>query len=118
MTIIENPARKDWEKLTRRPAQKFKKIEKIVKPILKKVKKKGDAALRHFALEYDHVKLNSLRVDELEFNHASQQIDASLKEAIRVAYDNIYRFHEAQKTSELLVETVPGVRCYRRSVPI
>ncbi|MGB3587569.1 MAG: histidinol dehydrogenase [Tunicatimonas sp.] len=118
MTIIENPAREDWGKLTRRPTQKFKKIEKIVKPILKKVSKKGDEALRYFALEYDHVALEELQVSTKEFDLADEQLEQDLKEAIQVAYSNISKFHEAQKTDTLEVETMPGVRCFRRSVPI
>ena len=118
MRIVENPAREDWKQLTRRPTQKFKKIEKIVKPILKKVRKKGDVALRYFALEYDHVELQHFEVSAEEFDLASQQLDYELKEAIQVAYHNIFKFHEAQKTDTLEMETMPGVRCFRRSVPI
>ncbi|WKN43134.1 histidinol dehydrogenase [Tunicatimonas pelagia] len=118
MTIIENPAREEWAELTRRPAQKFKKIEKIVKPILKKVRKKGDAALRYFALEYDHVELKDIQVSAEEFEQAEEQVDQALKEAIQIAYNNISKFHEAQKTDTLEVETMPGVRCFRRSVAI
>ncbi len=48
MKIIKNPDRKEWPKLLKRPAIKEKEIRKIVKPILKKVKEKGDKALRLF----------------------------------------------------------------------
>lgn len=118
MKVIVNPPRDAWAKLTRRPAQKFKKIEDVVEPILKKVKKKGDAALRHFSLEYDHVELDGLQVSEEEFRSANERVDAELKEAIQVAKTNIENFHEAQKTPSLEIETMPGVRCMRRSVPI
>jgi len=118
MTIVENPAREEWGQLTRRPTFKFKKVEKIVKPILKKVKKKGDAALRYFALEYDHVKLSDIRVSAEELTSAEKELDSELKEAIKVAYANISSFHEAQKIPVLEMETMPGVRCMRRSVPI
>lgn len=118
MKVIVNPPRADWEKLTQRPAQKFKKIEKIVAPILKKVKKKGDEALRRFSEEYDHVELSRLDVSEDEFQEAEKNVDASLKEAIQVAKANIERFHSAQRSELLEVETMPGVHCMRRSVPI
>ncbi|MEM9830049.1 MAG: histidinol dehydrogenase [Bacteroidota bacterium] len=118
MIVVENPAREEWKKLTRRPTQKFKKIEKIVKPILKKVRKKGDEALRYFAHEYDHVNLQQIHVSVEEFESAQEQLEPELKEAIQVAYDNIYKFHQAQRTDTLEMETMPGVRCFRRSVPI
>ncbi|MBO4463359.1 MAG: histidinol dehydrogenase, partial [Prevotella sp.] len=40
------------------------------------------------------------------------------KEAIRLAHQNIYKFHEAQRFSEVRVETQPGVACWQKSVPI
>lgn len=118
MKIIENPPKKEWPQLTKRPTKKFKKIEKIVRPIIKKVRKKGDAALRYFSHEYDHVNLTSIQVSADEIASSSQKLSTSLKEAIQVAYTNISKFHEAQKTENLSIETMPGVRCLRRSVPI
>ena len=118
MNIVHNPPRDGWEALLRRPTQKFKKIEKIVSPILKKVKKKGDTALRQFAREYDYVELDALAVSEREIRAAHEQVSDELKEAIRVAKANIERFHQAQRTDVLKVETTPGVWCQRRSVPI
>ncbi|MGD1889700.1 MAG: histidinol dehydrogenase [Cyclobacteriaceae bacterium] len=118
MKIISNPPQDTWSKLTQRPAQKFKKIEKIVKPILKKVKKKGDSALRYFSLEYDGVELEKLVVSQAEIDSASAKVEEPLKQAIQLAYNNIWKFHEAQLTDDLEVETMPGVSCLRRSVPI
>ncbi|MEM9676225.1 MAG: histidinol dehydrogenase [Bacteroidota bacterium] len=118
MKIISNPPQDTWSNLTQRPAQKFKKIEKIVKPILKKVKKKGDSALRYFSLEYDGVELEKLVVSQAEINAATSKVEEPLKQAIKLAYNNIWQFHEAQQTADLEVETMPGVRCLRRSVPI
>ncbi len=118
MKVVNYPPRDTWEELLRRPTLKFKKIEKIVSPILKKVRKKGDKALRQFALEYDHVELQELAVSEAEVNAAREQVSDTLKEAIGVAKANIERFHQAQRTEVLEVETMPGVWCQRRSVPI
>ena len=118
MKVVKTPPRDGWSVLLRRPTQKFKKIEKIVSPILKKVKKKGDKALRQFALEYDLVELNELTVSEAEIQAAHAQVSDELKEAIGVAKANIKKFHRAQRTEVLKVETMPGVWCQRRSVPI
>jgi len=118
MDIYEMPDREDWEDILKRPTQKFKKIEKIVRPILKKVKKKGDKALKHFALEYDHVELDSIQVSPEEMAQAEKQVSAELKHAIEQAYDNIKKFHQAQHNEMLSMETMPGVRCMRKNVPI
>ena len=118
MKVIKYPPREEWEALLQRPTYKFKKVEEIVAPILKKVKKKGDKALRQFTLEYDHAELEELSVSSKEIQEAGKLIDKSLKQAISVAKDNIEKFHAAQRTEPLSVETVPGVTCMRRSVPI
>jgi len=118
MKIIKNPDRKEWPKLLKRPAIKEKKIKRIVKPILKKVKEKGDKALRLFAFEYDHVELDNILVSSSEIEGIEKNIDKKIREAIKTAYDNIKKFHEAQLTDILEVETTQGVICRRKNVPV
>jgi len=118
MKIIKNPDKKEWPKLLKRPAIKEKEIKRIVKPILKKVKEKGDKALRLFAFEYDHVELESILVSSSEFEGIEKNIDKKTREAIKKAYDNIKKFHEAQLTNILEVETTQGVICRRKNVPV
>ena len=118
MKIIKNPDRKEWPKLLKRPAIKEKKIKRIVKPILKKVKEKGDKALRLFAFEYDHVELDNILVSSSEIEGIEKSIDKKTREAIKKAYDNIKKFHEAQMTDVLEVETTQGVICRRKNVPV
>ncbi|MFC2123556.1 histidinol dehydrogenase [Bacteroidota bacterium] len=116
--VIYNPPRKSWQEILKRPVQNFKKLRKIVKPIIKKVKQNGDKALRHFAFEYDHVELEDILVSEAEMMNAVSNINSDLKDAIYQAYKNIETFHYRQKVPEMVVETMPGVICSRRSVPI
>jgi histidinol dehydrogenase len=118
MEVYLNPDPKDWPDILSRPSQKTKKIEKIVKPILKKVKKKGDKALYQFAHEYDHAELDSLLVSEQEIAEAEAQLSDELKAAINTARHNIERFHSAQREQDIVVETMPGVKCMRKSVAI
>lgn len=118
MKILDNPAKDTWKKHLARPVFKTKEINKIVKPILRKVKRNGDKALLKFAMEYDHVELDSLFPSEVEIQAASAAISPELKAAINVAKTNIERFHMAQATPELVDEVMPGVICRRKSVPI
>ncbi|MFP4096733.1 MAG: histidinol dehydrogenase [Cyclobacteriaceae bacterium] len=118
MEVYLNPDREDWKEILSRPSQKTKKIEKIVKPILKKVKKKGDKALYQFALEYDHAELDSLLVTEAEIAKAEKKLSPELREAIKTAQKNIEQFHAAQREKKIVVDTMPGVTCMRKSVAI
>lgn len=118
MKLINNPSRSDWGKALARPVQKSKDIEKIVKPIMRKVKRAGDKALKKFALEYDHVEIKELLVTREEIMEAKSLVEPSLQAAIIQAKENIEKFHQAQASPDLIMEVMPGVTCSRRSVPI
>lgn len=116
--IYDNPGEAQLKQILQRPSYDFSKIEKVVSPILAKVERGGDKALKKLALEYDHVELDNLWVSEEEFAAAESKVPATLREAIGIAYENIRKFHEAQKQDDLVMEVMPGVICSRRSVPI
>lgn len=118
ITIYNNPDKVKIIEILKRPSYDLSKIDKVIKPVLEKVKRGGDKALRKFALEYDHVELKDLWVSEKEFAQADKKVSQTLKDAIRTAYENIYKFHEAQRQEALIMEVMPGVVCSRRSVPI
>ncbi|MFC3414400.1 histidinol dehydrogenase [Algoriphagus hitonicola] len=118
MNILVNPAPSSWKKELARPVFKTKDINKIVKPILRKVKRNGDKALYKFAHEYDHVDLDSLLVGEEEIKVATAALDPILRTAIETAKKNIERFHQAQSSPELVEEVMPGVICRRKNVPV
>ena len=118
MKILLNPSPEKWQKHLARPAMQTQKIKEIVKPIFEKVARNGDKALRKFAQEFDHVKLDSLLASPEEVQAAAAQLSPELIEAIALAKSNIEKFHAAQTTPELVVEVMPGVICSRKSVPI
>ncbi|SHM91126.1 histidinol dehydrogenase [Cyclobacterium lianum] len=118
MKILVNPDVNTWSKELARPVRKMKDITKIVKPIMKKVKRQGDKALRKFALEYDHVEIDEILVDQEAIDSAGQKVDPELKEAIQTAKNNIEKFHKLQDAPPLTSEIMGGVICMRKSVPI
>ncbi|WP_194774470.1 histidinol dehydrogenase [Pararhodonellum marinum] len=118
MKIILNPTPSEWKKALDRPVHKMKDIKKIIKPIMAKVKRQGDKALKKFALEYDHVEIKKLLVTREEIQEAKDHLDAELKAAIHVAKENIEKFHLAQESPTLEVEVMEGVTCMRKSIPI
>ena len=62
MNILLHPDGKVLDNTLKRPVQRYGKIKKIVKPIIKKVKEQGDRALFKYSREYDHADLDSLIV--------------------------------------------------------
>jgi histidinol dehydrogenase len=112
------PEKKKWLKLLQRPALDTSSLEASVANILKEVRLNGDEAVKKFASMFDKVTLNDLTVSEAEINEAVNLVDADLKEAIQSAKANIERFHQAQVVKEPVIETLPGVHCWRKSVAI
>lgn len=101
-----------------RPRSDSSPVDAVVQSILDRVRAEGDQALFDYERQFDHAKLSSFEVNPQEMAVAIGSIDAELKTAIERAARNIVRFHTAQKPKDELVETEPGVRCWRRSVPI
>ena len=77
------------QEVLKRPIMDTFKIEKIVKPILDKVRRGGDRALKKLVLEYDHIDLDELWVPKNELKDAEKHVNANLKIAIEVAKKNI-----------------------------
>jgi histidinol dehydrogenase len=89
-----------------------------VAEIIARVRRDGDAALRALTAQYDRVTLDSLEVDDREFDAAEQRLDERQRAAIRSAAANIEAFHRPQLPQPLVVDTVTGVRCERVSRPL
>ena len=118
MRTYQNPSKEIWKELTKRPELELDYLDSTVRNILTRVKKSGDYALKEFARQFDKVSLESLAVSNNEIAAAIKATPEKLANAIQVAYQNIERFHQAQATPTLKVETMPGVVCQRKSVAI
>jgi len=90
----------------------------ICENIIKDVKERGDEALIEQALNFDKVEISSVKLDEEEIATASKRVPKPLAEAIKLAYSNISKFHEAQIPQTLSIETMKGVKCELVSLPI
>lgn len=118
MQIVNYPKREEWMQLLRRPAMEQLSLEKKVKKILDKVKAGGDKAVRKMTKEFDGVRIKNLLVSEKEIKEAMALVPDELKEAITIAKNNIADFHALQLQQEPVIETMPGVKCWRKAVAI
>lgn len=118
MKTYLNPLREEWPALCERPQLELEFLDSTVRNILNRVKKSGDSALQEFSLQFDKVHLTDLRVTESEIENAVQSIPEKLKNAITQAAENIKNFHTLQTTPDIKIETMPGVSCWRKSLPI
>lgn len=118
MQVYKNTKASGWSELIRRPVKDIKEMEEKVQLIIDTIKKDKDLAIHKYALEFDNVKLGSFEVSQVEKNEAANLLSEDLKASIRQAKNNIEKFHSAQREPEIIIETMPGVNCWRRSVPI
>ena len=118
MQIIDNPNRSEWSKILKRPTQTVDAIENTVNQIFKEVQQNGDGAIKKNTLKFDGVFLESNIVTSKEVETAIKQVPEKLKNAIKLAKQNIEIFHKAQKTSKIEIETTKGVLCWQEKRPI
>jgi len=108
----------DLQQLTLRNTDAGNEVRETVENILANVKQEGDQALRDYALQFDKVTLEVLFTGEAEIAELAGQVSDTQKEAIKTAYQNIFKFHQNQYHTEEKTETMPGVTCWRELRPI
>ena len=118
MQIIVTPDRKDWPELLQRPYYNNSAVAQSVQTILTQVKHNGDEALKQLTKKLDGVELSDLAVNREEIENAEGLLTEELKTAIQQAKKNIETFHTAQLKREEIIETMPGVQCWRKGVGI
>ena len=118
MNKIVNPKQENWSKILKRPTQSFEAIEETVKQIFKEVQTKGDIAIAKYSSIFDGISVENLLVSNDEIAQANTEISQELKEAIQLAKSNIEKFHQAQKTLKIEIETTEGVFCWQEKRPI
>ncbi|ENM5872672.1 histidinol dehydrogenase [Vibrio mimicus] len=106
-SILERPAITEGANITATVAQ-----------VIAKVRSEGDAALFELTEKFDRVKPASLRVSREEMDAAAARLSETMKQALEQAYNNISKFHKAQKAQPIKVETMPGVVCEQVTRPI
>ncbi|WP_420601668.1 histidinol dehydrogenase [Flagellimonas sp.] len=118
MQRINYPKRENWEEILKRPTQTVADIEATVTSVFSEVKDGGDTIVRDYTEKFDKIRLDSFVVSKNELENASAQIPEDLKDAISLAKGNILRFHTAQKTKKVQLDTMPGVSCWQEKRPI
>ncbi|MEQ8220388.1 MAG: histidinol dehydrogenase [Arenibacter sp.] len=118
MNKIYNPKRAQWKTVLKRPTQSVSDIEDIVNSVFKEIKAGGDTVVSSYTKKFDGVVLQDALVPAIEIEESNELISIDLKAAIQQAKNNIEKFHKAQKTERITVETADGVQCWQEKRPI
>jgi histidinol dehydrogenase len=118
MKTILLPEKQTWDELCKRPEINRDDLNTVVRDILNSVKTDSDKAVRYFSEKFDGIPPGNIKVSKEEIESAADEISDDLKNAIATARKNIACFHRAQLIGEPITETISGVKCWRKSVPI
>lgn len=104
----------------KRPSQKSPEaILNIVKPIIDEVRSGGDKAVLSYTHKFEKATSLTSPVLRAPFPEEAMKLSEESIKAIDISFENIRKFHAAQKEDKPLhVETMPGVVCSRMSRPI
>lgn len=89
-----------------------------VSEIIQNVRKNGDQACREYTKAFDGIRVEDFRVKEEEIEEAVKSVDASFKEAMEKAKDNIVAFHKAQIQQSYIQTKEKGIYLGQRVLPL
>lgn len=108
----------DIQRLITRNADESHQVTDVVLDIISNVRTGGDSSLKELAQKFDKVSLDTLYLDKSEIEDLAMRIPREQQRALEIAFQNIHRFHSIQVKRERVVETMPGVKCWREIRPI
>lgn len=118
MDIVFYPQKTEWEGLTKRPVYNQEELFDSVRKIFNDVKNNGDNAILEYTGKFDNIMPKILSVSKQTIDASGAQLQPGLMDAINIAKNNIEEFHNSQKENVKIIETQPGVKCWRQSHPI
>jgi len=118
MKLIKHPSQNTWKQILQRPAIDNTSLLQKVKEVMNEVKQDGNAAVKKFTQQFDGVSLDDCKVSENEISESATLISDELKQAIQQAAANVELFHKKQVSEIEVIETMPGVKCWCKSIGI
>src|SRR5688500_16232950 len=89
-----------------------------VQAVVDAVRRRGDAAVRDYTLDFDGVELGELRADMEAVREAAATVDGALQDALREAIANVRAFHERQRERSWSFDAGDGVVLGQRVTPL
>lgn len=118
MQVMNDPPRENWNEILSRPVIQAATQLEDVRLILSAVKSGGDVAVKKHAAIFDGYTDGEFLVPKEKIQEAEKSISKELKEAIRLAARNIEEFHSPRLQGRDIIETMPGIRCWKKNVGI
>jgi histidinol dehydrogenase len=112
-------SRDEKKKALARPAMaNSQQLKQTVSEIIAKVEADGDSAVLDYTRKFDCSDLRSLVLSQEKIDLLAAKVTPEVASAIDTAFDNIKRFHEAQRPEDIALTTTKGVECELRFTPL
>lgn len=93
-------------------------VSQAVSEIIHHVRSNGDRALKEYALQFDHVKLDELEVTAEEIKEAINCVEPQFLSILQEAAENIRNFHQQQVRTSFILSEKNGVVMGQKIIPI
>lgn len=111
------PDKTKWQALLDRTSIEKPNLDAVVREVFDAVQNERDKAVIRFTEKFQGFS-GELEVTQEEIQAAKNYLSPELISSIRIAADNISRFHALQVDEGMCLETMLGVECWRKSKPI
>ena len=124
MPIILNISQSDFDNQLRiilnNPRGQSPDIYQTVHNIIQNIRQDGDKALLTYTRQFDdkNATLKNIKVTQQELDDATNSIDDSLKNALKLAYDRIFAFHKKLLPEHIYYTDDTGTQLGIRYTPI
>jgi len=86
-------------------------LSTTVTDIIDNIRQNGDQALLDYTKRFDKLESDNFTLTASDIEQATDRLGSDIKSAIKVAYEQVVKFHKAQEMDVIRVETMPGVVC-------
>lgn len=93
-------------------------LSQTVAGIITDIRANGDTAVLNYTRKFDCPELQNLPLSVQQRDALASQVSDDVQQAIRTAFSNIEAFHQAQMPSDIVIDTMPGVRCEQKFAPL
>lgn len=109
---------KDAGRLLKRRAARLDEAERVVRPILDEVRRRGDAAVLEYARRFDGFEGRSVRVPRQTLEAAARGLSREFRQALRTSEKNVAAFARMQLPQAKKITPAPGLRLSQMVRPL
>lgn len=118
---LDKLSQDELAKILRRAEQDISDLLPLAQSVSDDVKENGDAAVVKYARKFDaeNFEASMLKATPADFERARKTVDSKVIEAIKVAHENILRFHDEQMPEQMwFTEVRPGIMAGEKFSPV